>query len=496
MNEIPYLDIETARAEPEAASMIETFRSIGYTVESAIADIVDNSISAGAKNIWIDYLWQGRDTVLVITDDGKGMNNKELIHAMRPGCFSAKEIRPAKDLGRFGLGLKTASFSQCRKFCVYSKKMSGKPTYWAWDLDYVTKNNQWDLIKYIPDCSSLLERTKSLASGTAVIWWDIDRLTQISQRSEDAKGSFLRTMDIVKAHLGMVFHRFISNGITIFLQQRSIAIWNPIMVGVAGLQPRPTSTFENGKIIIRGYILPHRSKLTPIEYELGKGPKNSWTAHQGFYVYRNERLLVAGDWLGLFKREVHYDLCRICIDLSSEFDSEWQIDIKKAVARPPIVYRNQIESIAKEARAKAVEVYRHRGKILKRIHAKDEYHPFWQEIRREAKRFYKINRAHPLVKDAFDNAGTSALKFEKLLKFIEETVPVPLIMVRENENVDDIQQGQPFEAETSKVLIQAINDIYKRFILDGLSDKEAKARLVNIEPFDSYPEFIERLTNE
>jgi hypothetical protein len=172
-----YRDIKTARAEPEAASMIETFRSIGYTVEAAIADIVDNSISAGAKNIWIDYVWQERNTVLVLTDDGAGMDNKELIHAMKPGCISVQENRPAHDLGRFGLGLKTASFSQCRKFCVYTKKAHCKPVYWAWDLDYVTKTNQWDLIRYIPDCGKLLERLNGLDTGTAVIWWDIDRLT-------------------------------------------------------------------------------------------------------------------------------------------------------------------------------------------------------------------------------------------------------------------------------------------------------------------------------
>jgi hypothetical protein len=303
-------------------------------------------------------------------------------------------------------------------------------------------------------------------------------------------------MGIVKAHLGMVFHRFISHGIAIIFQERPIVLWDPIMIGVTGLQPRPTTPFENGKIIIRGYILPHRSKLSPKEYESGKGPKNSWTAHQGFYVYRNDRLLVAGDWLGLFKREVHYDLCRICIDLSSEFDSEWQIDIKKAVARPPIIYRNQIESIAKDARSKAVEVYRHRGKILKRIHAKDEYHPFWQETRRDGKRFYRINRQHPLVKDLVGNANEFAESLEKLLKFTEETVPVPLIMVRENENADDIQQGKPFEGETSKLLIQVMHDIYRRFIHEGLSDKEAKSRLANIEPFDSYLEHIERLKDE
>lgn len=497
MNTISSFGLETARAEPEAASMIATFRSIGYTVEAAIADIIDNSITAGAKNIWVDYVWQGMDTVLAITDDGQGMNNAELIHAMKPGCFYSQETRPVNDLGRFGLGLKTASFSQCRKFCVYSKKKNENPVFWAWDLDYVIKNNQWDLIKYTPECGNLIDKINNLVSGTSVIWWDVDRLVQISRCNiDDAKKIFLKTMEIVKTHLGMVFHRYIENGVTLFLQQRPIVPWNPIMLGTGGLQPRPMTTFENGRIVIRGYILPHRSKLSPYEYELGKGPKKSWTAHQGFYVYRNDRLLVAGDWLGFFKREVHYDLCRICIDLVREFDTDWQIDIKKAVARPPVAYRNQIESIAKDARAKAVEVYRHRGKILKRIHAKNEYLPFWLEIRRENKRFYKINRSHPLVNDVLNNSGEFTKKVSTLLKFIEETVPVPLIMVRENENVDDIQQGKPFENEPNDLLIQVMRDMYKVLITGGLSSGEAKSRILNVEPFDNYPEYVERLNDE
>ena len=107
---IDYSKYKTAPADPEASSMIETFRAIGYSVESAIADLLDNSISAGAKNIWIDYNWKGEDTSISIIDDGDGMTNEVLINAMRPGSRNPLDIREDKDLGRFGLGLKTASF--------------------------------------------------------------------------------------------------------------------------------------------------------------------------------------------------------------------------------------------------------------------------------------------------------------------------------------------------------------------------------------------------
>src|SRR5690606_25729084 len=118
---IDYTKIISTAAEPEASSMIETFRAIGYSIETAVADIIDNSISAGAKNIWVDYDWKGSDTMFWITDDGIGMNSEGIIQAMRPGSINPLLERKKYDLGRFGLGLKTASFSQCRKFSVVSK---------------------------------------------------------------------------------------------------------------------------------------------------------------------------------------------------------------------------------------------------------------------------------------------------------------------------------------------------------------------------------------
>src|SRR5690606_17107442 len=146
------------------------------------------------------------------------------------------------------------------------------------------------------------------------------------------------------------------------------------------------------------------------------------------------RLLVAGEGLGLFKREVHYDLCRILIDLPNNYDNEWQIDIKKSIARPPIKYKDQILSVAKEVRNQAVEDYRHKGKVLKRKLASDEYFPFWEERARHGKRFYKINRNHPLLSELFSKSGDLKKEIEKVIQFIEETIPVPLIMLQESEN--------------------------------------------------------------
>lgn len=492
---IDYTHLESTSAEPEASSMIETFRAIGYSIESALADIIDNSITAGAKNIWIDYEWKGDNTTLSVLDDGTGMNNEQLVQAMRPGSKNPLDERKKDDLGRFGLGLKTASFSQTRKFTVFSKAVDYNPVYWSWDLDYVNHKKAWKLIRYVPEEEKWLKKLEAIESGTFVIWWDLDRFTKDTQEeSEEAKSKFLGIMNSVKSHLSMVFHRFMEDGLKIHFKDRLIIPWDPFMIGVDGLQTKPETRLEGGSIKIKGFVLPHRSKLTAEQYHYGKGPKDSWTSHQGFHVYRNKRLLVAGDWLGLFKREVHYDLCRIQIDLPNNFDNDWQIDIKKSIARPPAKYLEQILSLAKEVRNQAVEVYRHKGKILKRRLAFDEYFPFWEERARHGKRFYKINRNHPLLSELLTKSGDLKKDIEKVIQFIEETIPVPLITFQESES--EKPHGQPFEGIDHNAIKETMKKLLNSFVSSGLSVEKAKARILNIEPFNFFPEYIEFIDNE
>ena len=492
---IDYTNIPSTSAEPEASSMIETFRAIGYSIETAIADIIDNCITAGAKNIWIDYDWKGSNSTLSILDDGAGMNEEQLIQAMRPGSKNPLDHRNKDDLGRFGLGLKTASFSQSRKFTVVSKALDYDPVFWTWDLDFVNQEKAWKLIRYVPEEDSWMNKIYTLKNGTCVIWWELDRLTGgTSEDNEEAKSKFLGIMDSVKSHISMVFHRYMDEGIKIYFRDRLIKSWDPFMIGVDGLQTKPETRVENGSIKIKGFVLPHRSKLSAEQYNSGKGPKDSWTAHQGFYVYRNKRLLVAGDWLGLFKREVHYDLCRIQIDLPNNFDDEWQIDIKKSIARPPSIYIEQILALSKEVRNQAVEVYRHKGKVLKRKLASDEYFPFWEERARHGKRFYKINRNHPLLNQLLAKSGELKKEIEKVIQFIEETIPVPLITLQENEN--EKPHGQPFEGIDHNALKETMQKLYDGFVSGGLSIEKAKARILNTEPYNFYPEYIEFLKNE
>ena len=208
--------IKTASAIPRAAAMIETFRAIGYSLETAVADIVDNSISALAKNVWINRIWKGGESVITIKDDGHGMSGEEIIQAMRPGAQNPLEERSATDLGRFGLGLKTASFSQCRTLTVMSKIQGQSPEFWTWSLDHVARCDRWELVHWLP--GGFEHELDNLASGTIVIWTDPDRIIPAATKAENenAKRKFSEAFDRVKKHLSMTFHRF--------LEAKSVAI--------------------------------------------------------------------------------------------------------------------------------------------------------------------------------------------------------------------------------------------------------------------------------
>jgi anti-sigma regulatory factor (Ser/Thr protein kinase) len=480
---------KTALAEPEASSMMENFTAIGYSIETAISDIIDNSISAEAKNIWINYSWKGEKTIISIRDDGFGMNNDELIQAMRPGSKHPKEERSPKDLGRFGLGLKTASLSQTRKFSVISKKEGFKTTCWAWDLDHVNQTKRWELISKIPSIEDY-NLINDSSSGTVVIWYCLDStLKGVSEEDNDTLNKFMEIMDLVKRHQSMVFHRFIEKGkIRIWFQDREIKPWDPYLRGKNGVQSDPEEYLDQKDILIKGYILPHKSKLDEITFKDAAGIKG-WNQHQGFYIYRKERMLVAGDWLGLYKKEEHYKLCRILIDLPNSIDSSWKIDIKKSTATPPLKIKNQLKAYSDEIRKKAVSVYRHRGKIIERKHTTLKFIPVWKEKIRRGKRFYSINKEHPLIEDFINNPSKEKIK--DIFRFLEETVPIPLITIRESEEPES--HGTPFESLNHEILLNKIKEIMETLLSQGKSQIEIKSIILSIEPFDKYPEYIESI---
>ncbi|MGI8729267.1 MAG: ATP-binding protein [Solirubrobacteraceae bacterium] len=475
---------------PNAAAMIESMRAFGYSPATAIADLVDNSITARARLIEVRMHWAGRDSWVSVSDDGRGMEEDELRNAMRLGSRSPREERAAEDLGRFGLGLKTASFSQCRSLTVASRRAAGTMGVRRWDLDVVAERGEWYLLTSAAPRSADRLDPIGLEQGTVVLLENLDRLAgDVDADDDSAREHFLQTAGRVETHLGMVFHRFLGTrgGPELRVNGNRVQPWDPFMADHPS-----TQRFQSEHLMLHGhrievspFVLPHHSKLTDAERTAGRGPEG-WNAHQGFYVYRERRLLVAGDWLRLGgQKEEHAKLARIRIDLPNGLDGEWQIDVRKATARPPGPLRDRLRQIAELTRRRAVEVYRHRGKEIARRHGGEQSF-VWRQLVRRGKIVYAVNRDHPIVATAL--AASPGL--ESVLRLAEETVPVPLIALQATERPDE--QAAPFEGADRdlRTLARSTRDV---LLANGHDRRTVTTALLAIEPFASHPEILTAL---
>lgn len=481
---------------PRPSAMIESLRSVGYETTTAVADIIDNSISAQADEIKVDFHWAGKSSVVTILDNGSGMDPDELLEAMRLGTKGPGEKREKSDLGRFGLGLKTASFSQCRKLTVVTKRKRSKPISYCWDLDHVRKTETWEVL---PGEGKAVEAaTPRLgSSGTVVVWETLDRVCDVESGEEDAFDSqegFLHLAAIVEAHLGTIFHRFLSGPgkVRIRMNGNVIKAWDPFLIDNPASQnpQRSEMKFKDERISVSCHVLPHHTKLSQAEWK-ESGGHAGWIASQGFYVYRNRRLLMAGDWLGLgMRKEEHYKLARISVDIPNTLDQYWDLDVKKSRAIVPRGLRRALTSLAKATRERAAEVYRHRGKVVSRTNAKASF--VWVQKTVRSKLHYEISREHPTVSAVLSAAGSIKSKVESLLRLIEESIPVPAIILECSQKEDAM--ALPFEgaqeAEIYKVFAQSLSAM----IENGMSKPQALNHLRNAEPFNAYPEILENLT--
>lgn len=491
---IDYDKIPKAEAVPEPDSMIETFRAIGYTLETAVADIIDNSITAGAKNVWITRTWDGDNSSLCIMDDGHGMNSDECIQAMRPGSKNPLDDRDAIDLGRFGLGLKTASFSQCRKLTLVSKRKGEEAASWTWDLDYVALSKKWEVLKWIPkQYGNILDGKKC---GTAVIWTNLDRLVTEGTEADDenAKQKFTDALSIVRKHVAMVFHRFLQDGdIKIYWGEDEIEPWDPFCLLEDKTQPYPDDDVSFGEEIvnIKGYVLPHKDEFSSESaYKSAEGIYG-YPAMQGFYVYRGKRMLLAGDWLGMFRKEDHYKLVRIMIDLPNTLDTLWQIDIKKSTAIPPRTCIEFLRSYAKKVRALGVEVFRHKGRIIQH-RAGRKFQEIWNEKKVGNHISFVVNRKHAFVVSLKELAKVDPSKaIDLLLTFVEESIPTKSIYIKESENVEEYEA--PASETLEKNLRMMAERLYKEKRKDGTPEEKVKEDLKQIAPYHIYQYIIDEL---
>ena len=476
--------IKAEIAKPNPKSTINSYRSFGYNLSTAIADIIDNSISAGADRIFLEYKWKGKDSYITILDNGCGMHKEELVQAMTPGSKDPDEERNEKDLGRFGMGLKTASFSQCKRLTCITKKENYAIIKRCWDIDFINQENEWQLLDYVSD-ELFIDKIANQKSGTLILWEKLDRIVgEAESTNEKVKKAFYDEMVTVKKHLSLVFHKFIeSKSLKIFFQNDEIEANNPFLLH---LDPKPEmgqpEQFDNVEITY--FILPHMSEIGKEEYEK-TGGSLGWFEQQGFYVYRGSRLLVAGDWLGFQKKRDYSKLARIAVNFSNIGDFNWKLDIKKSTATPPIEIRKELDRISKIAITKSAKIYNWRGqKDIDRIGISN-YQPLWlDEKTREGIKKYKINRQHPIIKALLDTEKTKLL--QKALKLLEENVPIELILSNQNEDPSLHELEKQIEKPTDELINLAI-ELYNIHISQGVPASLARQQIMNAVPFNLYP---------
>ncbi len=474
-------------AKPNPKSTINSYRSFGYNLSTAIADIVDNSISANATEISLDYSWKGKESFITILDNGKGMNLAELVIAMTPGSKDPEDIRDEKDLGRFGMGLKTASFSQCKRLTVVTKKKGYKIIKRCWDIDFINQEEEWTLLDYISD-DSLLNKLDKFESGTLIFWEILDRIVGNSNEDNEAvKNAFYQELISVKAHLSLVFHKFIeSKKVKIYSNTYEIEAWNPFLLN---LNPKPEmgqTEILNNNVEVTYFILPHMSKIKVEDYEKSGGPLG-WYQQQGFYVYRGDRLLVSGDWLGIEKKREYSKLARISINFPNANDFDWNLDIKKSTATPPIEIRKELTRIARIAVMKSAKIYNWRGqKTISDEYINASFEALWKdETNREGIKKYKINKKHPIIKQLLEVEKTNKL-FSKAIKLLEENIPIELILHNQNEDPSFHELEKITEIPNDDLIKLAIEifDIYK---LQGIPEALGRQQIMSATPFNLFP---------
>ncbi len=459
---------------PAPSSLTESLRGMGYTLSTAVADLIDNSIAADATNIRVELkkATEASPAKLTILDDGHGMTRQELINAMVLGAHSPLTMRRKSDLGRFGLGLKTASFSQCRCLTVISKK-EGRISSFSWDLDYLARTQEWSLIENNPEG---LEGLIKGDQGTLVLWEKIDRVQAMRRGAEQADWSNLRTR--LRNHLRLTFHRFLEDGIFhLFLDENELKPWDPFMAWEPG-KPKdfPETTWPIGigkpKARMQCFVL-------PVDPQKAKrnlfGPEDDLNL-QGFFIYRGRRLLTAGGWLGLkdFRKAEVFKLARIRLDFENDGDSDWKVDIKKSSACPPVEMRSWLRQYALQARTISEQT------LVSRVSTEEKAHKsqgLWKKPNRGSATM--ADTSNPIIQTLFTALESEKLTSEFLNGYLE-------ILALSHPSAIHANQSYVPTADVRKVVYLIYELLVKYY-----GQEKAGALLRKTEPFSFWSNLID-----
>jgi hypothetical protein len=423
---------------PLASSLMATARSFGnYDLAAALADLIDNSIRAKARKIIITFEPQQGDVIVRIRDDGTGMVKDELISAMRPASANPEDPRDASDLGRFGWGLKSASFSQARVLTVVSWTATGC-TSAKWDIDDV---ENWTMeLESDEKARTYLGSPQKSRAGTEVIWSHCDRLLD-TQNAVNIDEQLNEKIRYAQRQLSLIFHRYLSgearNKFSIEVQSVPLKPIDPFMS-----KHPATQTIDEEIIKLRGqegitikpYTIPHFSKLT-IEEKEALGGDEGLVRNQGFYVYRNKRLIIYGTWFRLIPHGELSQLTRVRVDLPNTLDKDWKITLDKSDAQLPVVLRARLRDQIKRFSKRSTSANRRRVTDL----TIEKQEAVWKRVAHNGRIKYQINRDHPMVWEMIAESDDTTIVRE-VISLIESFVPTEsLIKDRESQHLEQVQ---------------------------------------------------------
>lgn len=458
-----------------SVDLLESMRSVGYSLEAAVADLLDNSITATARNIVIDAdVVDGK--YVAVLDDGWGMSSEVAREALR--LAGATGDRDASDLGRFGLGLKTASLSQARCLTVATKRNEIVTTL-RWDIDFVRDSGEW-LLNVLDETDActlpLWAELNAQSSGTLVVWNNLDLLLGDTR----SPGAFLaERLAGVRSSLALVFHRFLAD-------RR-----DRLNIAVNGITLRPIDPFlsENPKtqrtalerlhiggadVEVEGFTLPHASALTPEERrrpDLGDGMRDA----QGFYVYRNRRLISHGHWYGLARMNELSKQTRVKVDVPTSLDALWQLDIKKSRSEPPSSFKTRLRQLIDPILDRGHRVHTFRG----RRERSDVAH-VWTKLKTREGFLYEVNLDSPLVGSVLSRLDSEeAERVVGLLQTIATTFPVMDAYLEAAANVPAVATWPDRETTLAR-----LKDMHQSGLFDEAPDV-AVTQLAGVEPFNT-----------
>lgn len=433
---------------PDPKFHIKTLMRIGYTLNSAVADLIDNSIAANATNIEIHAPPGLEEPMISIVDDGDGMDIDELTQNMRIGCKDPDEERARGDLGRFGSGMKTASFSQARRLTVVTKKKGNPLVAARWDIDRIESTNSWCLEVYegseVSEIAGVI-LDPEVGSGTQIIW---DKLTcfETGSHAQDRSVELAAKLSELRSYIALHFFRFMrgADRRNYRLNNNLIEAIDPFMTGERGYQEGPSERMrcKGGYVVIKTHVLPHFKRMDPhLLDELGGAEGIS--RNQGLYIFREKRLISAGGWMGMSRNSQLGALARVQVDIPSSLDNDWSTDVKKASLQIPPKVKRELRKFLADPVKRSKRVHKYRGTL-------DAANRYWKVCEDEnAKTItYQIDPDNEQLLAILDKVDSEQRRI--LIKYLKELatlLPINHIYERMCERPIDVNQKEiNFEA--------------------------------------------------